>query len=257
MSKKRKFNNQPKAVEMTQETQSQETQVLNEQEAVLETAQSDSQVSTTEDTQTEQKGLQEPVEAVVEAVVAVEQPVVVEPVVQVVATEPVAQPVAQAPVAASKYSEGLTRLLDLCKQSNSTPLNNYVNELLDYAQKMAPGQTMNRESGAANQAAFYNTLICIVDHTGKDFRLGFATMLAIFNEYKKGAFSGTHVLRFMEDVPLNKNKRDSFIKMVNLFSMTADSKTRKMVLKHLDLKRELAHGVSEEGRARIASFYAV
>lgn len=224
MAKKRNFNNQYKGTQMEQNDQS--VQVLDEQETILEAAQ---EVSTEETTVVEEAPEQAPVEAV--------------------------EAIAEAPAQQSKYSEGLTRLLDLCKQSNNPSLNNYVNELLDYADTMGPGQTMHREQGAANQAAFYTTLISIVDHTGKDFRLGFATMLAIFNEYKKGAFSGTHVLRFMEDVPLNKNKRDAFIKMVNLFSMTADSKTRKAVLKHLDLKRELV-GVSEEGKMRIANFYA-
>jgi hypothetical protein len=225
MSKKRNFNNTPKGSQMTQENQA--VQVLDEQEVVVEAVQ---EVSIEETEVAEEVSVQAPQEPV--------------------------QAVQEAPAVVSKYSEGLTHLLDLCAKSGNAALNNYVGELLDYAQKMAPSQTMHREQGAINQAAFYNTLVCIVDHTGKDFRLGFATMLSIFNEYKKGAFSGTHVLRFMEDVPLNKNKRDAFIKMVNLFSMTADGKTRKSVLKHLDLKRELLNGVSEEGKARIASFYA-
>lgn len=221
MAKKRNYSTQPKVEQMTQENQA--VQVLDEQAAITETTQE----SPTEETTEEELAPQEPVQAVT-----------------------------QAPAEPSKYSETLTRLLALCKQSANASLNNYVDELLEYAEKMAPSQTMHREQGAINQAAFYNTMVSIVDHTGKDFRLGFATMLAIFNEYKRGAFSGTHVLRFMEDIPLNKTKRDAFIKMVNLFSMTADSKTRKAVLKHLDLKRELSNGVSEEGKVRIASFYA-
>lgn len=164
---------------------------------------------------------------------------------------PVAPVLAQV---ASKYSEGLERLLTLCKNSGNTPLNNYVKELLDYAEKMAPGMSMPQSVGAANQASFYTTLINLIDHTGKDFRIGFATLLAIFNEYKRGAFSATHVLRFMEDVPLNKSKRNCLIKLVNLFSMTADAKTRKDALRHLDLKRELV-GISEESKMRIVAFY--
>lgn len=221
MAKKRNYSTQPKVEQMTQENQA--VQVLDEQAAITETTQ------------------ESPIEETTEEALAPQEPV---------------QTVTQAPAEHSKYSETLTRLLALCKQSANASLNNYVDELLEYAEKMAPSQTMHREQGAINQAAFYNTMVSIVDHTGKDFRLGFATMLAIFNEYKRGAFSGTHVLRFMEDIPLNKTKRDAFIKMVNLFSMTADSKSRKAVLKHLDLKRELSNGVSEEGKVRIASFYA-
>lgn len=155
----------------------------------------------------------------------------------------------------SEYSDNLTQLLGLCKQTGNQSVVNYINELLDYAKKMAPSQTMLTDAGALNQAALYNTLISIIDHSGKDFRIAFSTMLCIFNEYKDAAFGGAYVLRFMESVPLNANKRKAFIKMVNLFSMTADHKTRKAALKHVDFKRELIEPLSEESRMRIVSFY--
>ena len=223
MSKKRSFSTQPKVTTMTQETQVEQIQVLTEEQ---------------------------PVEAVQD--VSTQETIVVQETAQeapVAAVELVAEHVAQ-----SKYSDTLTRLIDMCKSTGNASLVNYVNEMLEYVEKMAPGRTMNQEMGAANQAAFYTTLINLIDHTGKDFRIAFATLLAIFNEYKRGAFSGAYALRFMEDVPLNKNKRDNFIKLVNLFNMTADSKTRKDVLKHIDLKRELV-GMSEESKMRIVAFY--
>lgn len=223
MSKKRTFSNQPKVTTMTEETPIQEVQVLDEQQ-VVEVVQEVSVQETTEATPVTEEAPVEPVKVVAE------------------------------PAPVSKYSETLTRLLSMCESTKNAALMNYINELLDYADKMAPGRTMNQDMGAANQATLYTTLINIIDHAGKDFRIGFATMLAVFNEYKRGAFSGAYALRFMEDVPLNKNKRDCFIKLVNLFMMTAEAKTRKDVLKHIDLKRELI-GVSEEGKMRIVSFY--
>ena len=221
MAKKRTFSTQPKEVSMTQAEQ---IQVLDEQQAIVEAAQD---VSVEETTDVQEATEQVPVGTV----------------------ELVAEPVVQ-----STYSDTLTRLIDMCKSTGNASLVNYVNEMLEYVEKMAPGRTMNQEAGAANQAAFYTTLINLIDHTGKDFRIAFATLLAIFNEYKRGVFSGAYALRFMEDVPLNKNKRDNFIKLVNLFNMTADSKTRKDVLKHIDLKRELV-GMSEESKMRIVAFY--
>lgn len=184
---------------------------------------------------------EETVAEVVEQATDVEQiPVISTPVVEVVKSE---------------YSDNLTQLLGLCKQTGNQSVVNYINELLDYAKKMAPSQTMLTDVGALNQAALYNTLISIIDHSGKDFRIAFSTMLCIFNEYKDAAFGGAYVLRFMESVPLNANKRKAFIKMVNLFSMTADHKTRKAALKHVDFKRELVEPLSEESRMRIVSFY--
>ena len=223
MSKKRTFATQPKVTQMTQEYQAEQVQILDEEQVVAAVQDTQGQLST-EDTNKKQS-------------------------IPVGTVE-----LAPEPVVESKYSDTLTRLIDMCKSTGNASLVNYVNEMLEYVEKMAPGRTMNQEAGAANQAAFYTTLINLIDHTGKDFRVAFATLLAIFNEYKRGAFSGAYALRFMEDVPLNKNKRDNFIKLVNLFNMTADSKTRKDVLKHIDLKRELV-GMSEESKMRIVAFY--
>lgn len=184
-----------------------------------------------------------------DTVQVVQEPI---PVVETVSA-PTPTPVVE--VVKSEYSDNLTQLLSLCKQTGNAPVVNYINELLDYAKTMAPSQTMPTETGAINQANLYNTLISIIDHSGKDFRIAFSTMLCIFNEYKDAAFGGAYVLRFMESVPLNTNKRKAFIKMVNLFSMTADHKTRKAALKHVDFKRELVEPLSEESRMRIVSFY--
>ena len=181
-----------------------------------------------------------------------EATVISAPIVETVSA-PTPTPVVE--VVKSEYSDNLTQLLSLCKQTGNAPVVNYINELLDYAKKMAPSQTMPTETGAINQANLYNTIISIIDHSGKDFRIAFSTMLCIFNEYKDAAFGGAYVLRFMESVPLNTNKRKAFIKMVNLFSMTADHKTRKAALKHVDFKRELVEPLSEESRMRIVSFY--
>lgn len=191
-------------------------------------------------------------EEVVEATAVEQAPVISAPVVETVSA-PTLTPVVE--VVKSEYSDNLTQLLSLCKQTGNAPVVNYIEELLDYAKKMAPSQTMPTETGAINQANLYNTLISIIDHSGKDFRIAFSTMLCIFNEYKDAAFGGAYVLRFMESVPLNTNKRKAFIKMVNLFSMTADHKTRKAALKHVDFKRELVEPLSEESRMRIVSFY--
>lgn len=232
MAKKQTLTPQPKEVPVTQTTQPQAIQALDEK-AVVETVTDTAAETTVEDATV--------ADTAADTSVAAEAPV-----------ETVAAPAE--PAVVSTQSEGLTSLLAMCKATGNTALNVYVNELLDYANKMAPGCTMTQELGTANQAAFYTTLINLIDHTGKDFRIAFSTLLAVFDEYKRGAFSGAYALRFMEDVPLNKAKRDNFVKLVNLFNMTADAKTRKATLKHVDLKRELV-GMSEESKMRLVAFY--
>jgi predicted secreted protein len=222
-----------------------------------------SDVEKTPDT-IEASGVQEQVASAEAAIEVVEQrpvntpePEVAKPAIieQAIVVEKAPEPVATSAQTGPAYSSNLTQMLEHVKQTNNPAVINYVNELLDYSVKMAPSQTMTREQGAVNQAALFNTIISIIDHSGKDFRIAYSAMLSIFNEYKKGAFNGAYVLRFMEEVSLNKNKRTAFIKLINLISMTADSKTRKEALKHIDLKRELVGSISDEGKMRITAFY--
>jgi hypothetical protein len=108
-----------------------------------------------------------------------EATVISAPIVETVSA-PTLTPVVE--VVKSEYSDNLTQLLSLCKQTGNAPVVNYIEELLDYAKKMAPSQTMPTETGAINQANLYNTLISIIDHSGKDFRIAFSTMLCILNK---------------------------------------------------------------------------
>jgi len=246
MSKKRFAPILPKETDMSDVEKTQET---TEATAVQEQVVIETEAATTDSSA-------EAVSRIVEQAPATEteiaKPVIIE---QAIVVEKAPESVAVPVQTASAYSSNLTQMLEHVKQTNNPAVINYVNELLDYSVKMAPSQTMTREQGAANQAALFNTMISIIDHSGKDFRIAYSAMLSIFNEYKKGAFNGAYVLRFMEEVSLNKNKRTAFIKLINLISMTADSKTRKEALKHIDLKRELVGSISDEGKMRITAFY--
>lgn len=188
---------------------------------------------------------------------AIVEDTVIEPVAQeaVVQSQPVPEPIVS-PVAApvSEYSDNLTQILAMVKQTNNAAVINYVNELMDYAKKMAPAQTMNSEAGAINQAGLYTTIVNIIDHSGADFRIAFSALLCIFHEYRNAAFGGAYVLRFMDSVSLNGARRKAFIKIVNLLSMAANPKTRKAALKHIDLKREILPPFGEASRMRIESY---
>lgn len=243
MAKKRKLYVKETQMENTQETTQVESEAL--QEAIVESTTTTAILVEEEPTQAS--------DAVVEDTVI--EPVVEEPVAQAQSVpEPLVSPVA-APVApVSEYSDNLTQILTMVKQTNNAPVINYINELMDYAKKMAPAQTMNSEAGAINQAGLYTTIVNIIDHSGADFRIAFSALLCIFHEYRNAAFGGAYVLRFMDSVSLNSARRKAFIKIVNLLSMTANPKTRKAALKHIDLKREILPPFGEASRMRIESY---
>lgn len=159
------------------------------------------------------------------------------------------------PVAEAAQVSNLDQMRVLVKQTNNASLINYMDELLEYADKMAPDKTMTVENGAMNQSALYATIVNLLEHTGQDFRIAFSALLCVFHEYRNGAFGGAYINRFMESVSLNASKRKAHIKMVNLLSMTANPTTRKDALKHLDLKREVISPFSEETRMRIDSYF--
>lgn len=243
MSKKRKLYVKETQMENTQETNQTESEAL--QEAVVESTSEATVVAVEEPTQASDAIVEDTVLASV-----VEQPIVQAQPVPAPVVPPVAAPVA--PV--SEYSDNLTQILAMVKQTNNAAVINYVNELMDYAKKMAPAQTMNSEAGAINQAGLYTTIVNIIDHSGADFRIAFSALLCIFHEYRNAAFGGAYVLRFMDSVSLNSARRKAFIKIVNLLSMTANPKTRKAALKHIDLKREILPPFGEASRMRIESY---
>jgi hypothetical protein len=240
MAKKRKLYVKETQMENTQETTQVESQAL--QEAIDQSTTEDTIVLVEEPTVAPEATVEDTVtEPVVEAAIAV-------------AAEPTPMPV-EAPAAVSEYSVNLTQLLALVKQTQNPAVINYIDELLQYTKRMAPGQTMNQEAGAMNQAGLYTTLVNIIDHSGADFRIAFSTLLCIVHDYRNAAFSGAYALRFMESVSLNAPKRKALIKMINLLSMAANPKTRKAALKHIDLKREVISPFSEESRMRIDAYF--
>jgi hypothetical protein len=159
------------------------------------------------------------------------------------------------PVVEAAPVSNLDQVRVLVKQTGNAALVNYMEELLEYADKMAPDKTMNTENGAMNQSGLYATIVNMLEHTGQDFRIAFSALLCVFHEYRNGAFGGAYINRFMESVSLNASKRKAHIKMINLLAMTANPVTRKDALKHIDLKREVISPFTEETRMRIDSYF--
>ncbi|WP_233874726.1 hypothetical protein [Paraburkholderia adhaesiva] len=56
-------------------------------------------------------------------------------------------------------------------------------------------------------------------------------------------------------MPLSKNQRRGFEKIITLLKTLADPKTRPVALRQVDFERLLQYGLTEQGRNRLAAYF--
>lgn len=144
----------------------------------------------------------------------------------------------------------------LIEQSANPSLKNYLDQLIQYAEDMAPDKTMNAEQGARHQAALYSTIECFLENT-RDFALGFSALLITFHHFRNGAMSPMYAYRFMEHVQLPKQKQLAMNKILDLLIMTCtpDISKRLDVLKHINIARSVAQPFSDTARMNVAQYF--
>ena len=89
----------------------------------------------------------------------------------------------------------------------------------------------------------------------EDFEKLLKTVFAFFEEHKNGVFHETRVFRGMDNIPLNKDDRAAFTRLLNLFKLVANPQSRKIALKQVDLNASLQYSVTEQGKNRLMSFF--
>lgn len=146
-------------------------------------------------------------------------------------------------------------LIDQLKKLGDRTALNAIDGILQYVEAMKPGKAVNPIDGARQQVVFYRTLQNVINGEQPNFKLLFATVLKIVDENYNGVFGGTHVFRFTDQIILNAEDRQGFLRIVNLLLTGAAVEGRQAAMRHVDFQRSLEYGVTEEGRIRIHSFF--
>lgn len=133
-----------------------------------------------------------------------------------------------------------------------------VENIYAYIANMKPKMPITPEDGARNQVALYRNLSTLFNRVEGDFGQVFPAVLKLFDHHQDGVFAMTHRFRFMDQAhQLGTKERVAFQNFIHVLTTTASPQGRASVLKQIDMNKALEHGVSEEGKNRVRSFFRI
>lgn len=132
-----------------------------------------------------------------------------------------------------------------------------INTILDYLEKMKPGQPVDVNTGGRLQVSLFKTLQGIINTEPVMFEKTMTLFLGLYEDFSKEgrAFHPRFINRFHEVMNLNSEERKSFALWHAAFLKLANPNGRKQAVKMIDLNKVFHHGLTEEGRQRITSFF--
>lgn len=133
---------------------------------------------------------------------------------------------------------------------------NDITRIRMYCQTMAPKKPVTLRVGAAEQSTLYRSIQNIINRQENYFKELFTALLAIFAaEGVDGALSDRYRNRFMEHVNLSKADRKAFEQLTHMLSMLANTSTRAVAMKQINLERALDSGLTAEGQRRVLQYF--
>jgi hypothetical protein len=129
--------------------------------------------------------------------------------------------------------------------------------VMQYAVDMAPGKTMDEVTGARQQQQLWGHLKTLLERTEGDWRLRFTTLLNFVaeNRAKSGAFSDTHVFRFMTAVTMSHTDLQAYQSVINIITHLGEYSTRALHSKDIAWSRVLTTGLKPEAREKVLAYF--
>lgn len=132
-----------------------------------------------------------------------------------------------------------------------------LQNVTDYLINMKPRKPVFPDEGARHQVGLFRAIMAIINGQEDDFQVAFNTLLKIIHDNRDGAFHETCVFRFFEHMALPENDRRAFQRLLNLVKLTADPKSRSLVMSQIDMASTLEHAVSDHGRNKVLAFFGL
>lgn len=143
--------------------------------------------------------------------------------------------------------------------ASSTIAQGTMREVMTYVVDMDPSRAQTETSGGMSQIKLYRAIQYVCDQAPSDFQLFFATFLRIIYESRaaNGAFYPQYLFRFMPSVNLGPDDRRAFQNLMHVFGTLCDTTTRAQAIKQIDFNQAFKLGLSDAGRQRLISFFAI
>jgi hypothetical protein len=131
-----------------------------------------------------------------------------------------------------------------------------VQNVLDYANDMAPTKRVTEAIGVRHQTKLYNTLINLVNQIEESHNLAYAATFLIIEENRQKAFHEFNAFRYGDSTSfLTKEKRKVFRSLLHLFITVGPRDTRVMMLRQIDIDKVLSDNlIQANGRDRMKNF---
>lgn len=161
------------------------------------------------------------------------------------------------PVAPVTETSGAIAYLEKIAETASVDARAIINSIIQYMRAMAPGKSQTPENIQRQQMNLHAALTGAINRLEGDFKSVWGGILRAFHEHggEGQVFHERYVFRQLENVPLAKDQREAFTRIVNMISLTADPQGRKAGLKQFDKDRTMQYGMTEAGRNKLLSFY--
>ena len=131
-----------------------------------------------------------------------------------------------------------------------------VLELDSYAQVMEPGKEVSGKEGARQQLRLFRIIERVFNRVeNKDFKPCMDALIGFFHEHANDVTGDQHLYRFAAEWTAEAEEFTAFTRFVSLLSMTADPKSRELLVKNLSFEYYLEFGLTENGRQRVLAYY--
>ena len=131
-------------------------------------------------------------------------------------------------------------------------------DLSEYIKNMAPGKVINETTGSFHQVKFFNVMLAVINrYSDDDFRASMNILVELFRKEAKGVFGEQYVFRFMEHVELSSPRIKLFQRLLNMFIVMAEPKSRKAAMKQLNWQETLSGEITNDGRNRVLKYFDV
>lgn len=126
-----------------------------------------------------------------------------------------------------------------------------------YVKAMSRSMPMNAAKGARMQLDLYRLILDILRQEGPVFMKAWSDFLAVVHEHSENAFSEPYAYRFINEIAaLSAAERRSFINLLHLALVTADPKSRGLMLRSVDMKSVTANIPLPNAADKLISFYS-
>ncbi len=131
-------------------------------------------------------------------------------------------------------------------------------DIANYIKNMAPGMIISEKKGSQHQARFFNVILAVINrYSDDDFKAAMDIIVKAFRTEAKGVFGAQYVYRFMEHVELPSPRVTLFQRLINMFIIMAEPKSRVAAMKQLNWQDTLSGEITNEGRNRVLKYFDV